>query len=466
MGTTLLGTSAWAEVEFGNVKLGDKRLDHRAVSLAASLADEPSGILPKAVHGLAELEAAYRFFGNGSVSYGKLLTPHWERTRRACQNPGDYLLVEDTTDLDFTSHNETEGLGSIGDGRGLGMFLHTTLALKIERWTALEEPEVSLLGLFDQKVWAREEKTPNRLEKKTERLARERESQRWAEVFDGTPGPPEGCRWTAVADREGDIYEMLECCVAKGIDYLIRANQARALSEQDGSVFDFIAAQPVLGGFELHLRARPGQSARTAKVEVRSGVTTLRGPWRPDRHPAPLRVHLVEAREVEAAGVAKPIHWVLLTSWPVESFVDALRVVKSYARRWLIEEYHKALKTGAGIEKSELSTASRLKALLGVLALVAARLLNLKLLAEAKPDEPVQVDEVGPVLLVILEAKRGKPPGGWTNRTVLVKIASLGGFLGRKGDGNPGWQTIWRGWQKLMLLIQGYNLARGCERCD
>lgn len=466
MGTTLLSASAWAEGEFGQVNLGDERLNQRAVSLAAALADEPSGVLPKALHGPAELEAAYRFFGNGSVSHGKLLAPHRERTRQICQGPGDDLLVEDTTTLDFTSHHGTEELGPVGDGDGRGMFLHTTLALKIERWTPQQEPEVTVLGLFGQKVWTREEKTPDRLEKKRKRLARDRESQRWAAVFDDLAGPPEGVRWTYVADREGDIYETFERCAAKRIDTIIRANQPRALSEQDGSVFEFIAEQPVVGGFELHLRARPGQSARTAKVEVRSGVTTLRAPWRPDRHAAPWTVHLVEAREVEAAGVASPIHWVLLTSWPVESLVDALRVVKSYTRRWLIEEYHKALKTGAGIEKSELSTASRLQALLGVLALVAVRLLQMKVLAEAKPDEPVDGVEVGPEVLTILEAKLGKPPGGWTNRTVLVKIASLGGFLGRKGDGNPGWQTIWRGWQKLMLLIQGYHLARGCERCD
>jgi hypothetical protein len=195
-------------------------------------------------------------------------------------------------------------------------------------------------------------------------------------------------------------------------------------------------------------------------VEVRSCVVTLRGPWRPQRKPPDLIVHVVEAREVDAPEGPKPIHWVLLTSWPTEDFVSCLRVVKAYAKRWLIEEYHKALKTGAGIEESQLSSAGAIQALLGILAVVAVRLLNMKLLAWSRPEEAISPEVVGPEVLKILEAKRGKPKGGWTHRTLLVRIAGLGGFLGRKSDGLPGWQTIWRGWDRLILLVQGYDLAR------
>jgi hypothetical protein len=133
--------------------------------------------------------------------------------------------------------------------------------------------------------------------------------------------------------------------------------------------------------------------------------------------------------------------------------------VKAYTKRWLIEEYHKALKTGAGVEQSQLSSSAAIRALLGILAVVAVRLLNMKLLARSRPDEAITPETVGPEVLKILEAKRGKPKGGWTHRTLLVRIAGLGGFLGRKSDGLPGWQTIWRGWDRLMIMVQGYDLA-------
>jgi len=173
---------------------------------------------------------------------------------------------------------------------------------------------------------------------------------------------------------------------------------------------------------------------------------------------------VVEAREVDAPKGVKPIHWVLLTSWSCSTFQKVMRVVKAYSRRWLIEEYHKALKSGAKVEDAQLETADHIQALLGILAVVGVRLLNTKLLASTCPDTPIDPAEFGPEALTILEAEWGKPREGWTNRSVLVAIARLGGFLARKGDGNPGWFTIWRGWQRLMTLVQGFTFARG-ERC-
>jgi len=459
MGTTLQSASAWAEAEFRDAQLHDLRRTRRLVRVASALAEHPSGLLPHAFQTWADLKAAYLLLGEDDVTYERVIAPHWQHTRRACENPGDYLLVEDTTELDFTSHYATEGLGWTGDGGGRGMYLHTTLALKIERWTPENEPLVTALGLWGQKVWTRGAKTSDRLEKKRQRLMRQRESQRWTELFGPLDGPPAGARWTYVADRESDIYEVFERCGTRRLEYIVRANQPRALSKEDGSVFDAVAGADALGRFEVFLRARPGQKARTALVEVRQRTVTLRGPWRPRRKTPDLTVHVVEAKEVEAEGVAQPIHWVLLTTWPTEDFVSCLRVVKAYTRRWLIEEYHKALKTGAGIEQSQLSSAAAIQALLGILAVVAVRLLNMKLLVASCPHEAIDPESVGPEVLKILEAKRGKPKEGWTHRTLLVRIAGLGGFLGRKSDGLPGWQTIWRGWDRLILLVQGYDLA-------
>ena len=135
-----------------------------------------------------------------------------------------------------------------------------------------------------------------------------------------------------------------------------------------------------------------------------------------------------------------------------------MRIVGAYSARWLIEEYHKALKTGTGLQESQLETAHGLQALLGILSLVATRLLSLKLVARAEPQAQVEIGALGPEAWAVLEAKFGRPTDGWTCRAALVAIARLGGFLARKHDGDPGWLTLWRGWQRLVSLAEGYAL--------
>ena len=133
-----------------------------------------------------------------------------------------------------------------------------------------------------------------------------------------------------------------------------------------------------------------------------------------------------------------------------------------YACRWIIEEYHKALKTGAGIERTQLQERCRVEALLAILSLVAVRLLNLKLAAAESPDLPLSAQDVEPEDLCILEARFGRPPGGWTKRNLWICIARLGGFLARRSDGLPGWQTLWRGWNRLRAMSEGAQLMRRC----
>jgi hypothetical protein len=133
-------------------------------------------------------------------------------------------------------------------------------------------------------------------------------------------------------------------------------------------------------------------------------------------------------------------------------------VVGIYTARWLIEEYHKALKSGVGVEQSQLERGYRLESLIAILAVVSVRLLSTKLIARSQPESFEAAASFGPEMLAILEKKFGKPKGGWTNQNVMVTTARKGGFIGRKSDGMPGWQTIWRGWHRLMWMLEGANL--------
>ena len=455
MQTTLASPTEWAQQEFGSADLGDIRRSRRLVKVASELSKASHGTLPGTFSNWAELKAAYRLLENPSVNYQQIIGPHWVRTRDACRQGGEYLLIEDTTALDFTGR-AAEDMGMIGDGRGRGVLVHSTLSLRIAHWSGEQEPRVTAMGLLGQQCWRR----PTTGIKRRKNKAGPCESDRWAAVFKQTGGPPVESRWTLVADRESDMYESFERCRVAGVDFILRAAQQRALVGENRYLFDAVAQAPVVGRFTLKLRAREGLRARDARVEIRVLPVMLRGPQRPGGKRPDCPVTVVQAREIDAPAGTVPIHWVLLTSWDCPTLEQALRAVKAYACRWLIEEYHKALKSGVHVEDSQLETANRIEALLGVLAVLAVRLLNAKLLAVTCPDQPVAPEDFGPEALAILESQARKPREGWTCLSVVRAIARLGGFIGRKSDGNPGWQTIWRGFQKLMVLVAGYDLAR------
>ena len=299
-------------------------------------------------------------------------------------------------------------------------------------------------------------------------MARRRKSSWWAEIFRPLGPPPSGCRWIYLADRESDFYEPIQICQEAGVDFVIRGFQDRRLAEGVGKLREALAKAPVLGQSTVELRSRGGEAARTAIVELRGVQVDLDGPWRPGGWQGPLRgVWVVEVQEVHAPeGVEEPLHWVLLTSLPCRTLAEARRIVGRYTARWWVEEYHKALKSGAGVEDSQLERAGRLESLIAVLAVVAVRLLNTKMLARSRPEGAEAREGFGKEALAILESKFGRPKGGWTNQNVLVATARLGGFLARKHDGMPGWQTIWRGWQRLMWMCEGLEtLNEARKRC-
>jgi Transposase DNA-binding/Transposase Tn5 dimerisation domain len=461
MSTTLLAPALWAQNEFAFAELGDLRRSKRLVNIATHLARHPGGTLPQAFPDWAELKAAYRFFGQSGVTYERVLAPHLERTRRACREPGEYLLIEDTTLLDYSGHPATEDLGSIGDGSGRGFELHSALAVRIEAWTLEQRPEGAVLGLLGQQC-----RTPRRAprgESRRQVLSRPRKSQSWGAALKSAGAPPRGSQWIYVADRESDFYEPLKLCRQHGVDFVIRAAVDRRLAKGAGHLRAALAQGPALGRSTVEVRARGGQPARTAMVELRRVRVDLDGPWRPEGWQGPLEgVNVVEVKEVDAPeGLKEPLHWILLSSLPCESAAQVQRVVGVYTARWWVEEYHKALKSGAGVERSQLERGYRLESLIAVLAVVAVRLLSTKMLARSRPETFEAAESFGPEMLAILEKKLGKPTGGWTNCNVMIATARLGGFLARKHDGMPGWQTIWRGWQRLMWMCEGVNLIRG-----
>jgi hypothetical protein len=461
--TITMDTQTWAEEQFGQCDLKDKRRTQRLVHLANQVLCHPSGSLPEQTAEMADLKAAYRLFSCQDVTFEAIAGPHWEQTRRRL--PGTYLVLSDTTELDFGIQRKIADMGQTGNGGGWGFLLHSALVVTAEG----EE----VLGLAGQKIRYRQRKPKK--ENTAQRLARDRESELWGQVIDQVGPPPEGVRWVHVMDRGADHFEVYCHCQQQRSEWVVRVTQRqRNIIAPDGRRLPlqaYLKTLPLAGTYELELRAR-GQSrehgpqpARTAKVELRFGalhmpVPNERSPYVKRLSPAPIAMWVVHAVEVDAPAGVEPIEWILLTSLPVKSFEDAWLVLGYYEKRWLIEEWHKALKTGCRVERRQLKTKQRLERITGLLSVVSVRLLQLKSAARTTPNRPAS-QVVPKRWIAMLQAARKK-----ARRSTVVTIgefyrelAKLGGFLGRKSDGEPGWITIWRGWQKLYLLVRGAELA-------
>ena len=464
----LCAADIWAEKEMGHVHLGDRRRTQRLVKMTTALAQNPNGTLPSTFTEWKTLRAAYRLFAEADVTQAAIVAPHTQRVAQACRVPGAYLLVEDTTTLSFNTPAATADLGPVNDQGGHGFLVHNTLALRVVDWARDQVPTVTVLGLAGQQCWSRPKVALKRQQKtKAAQLGRARESARWAASWAAWSPAPAAVQWIYVADRESDIYEVFERCAGRGADWVIRAAQARALVAEDRSGLTAVAQAPVRGHLSVALRARPGQPARTLRMALRAGTVTLRGPWRPGGPLVPRTLQVVEVREVAPPAGTLPRVWVLLTSLPIGTLAQIKRLVGGYTQRWWVEEFHKALKSGTQVEASQLATGRALQALCAVLSLVALRLLETKLFARAFPDAPVRPDQFAPELLRLLAAKLACPRGGWTQRTVWRAIARCGGFLDRKGDGEPGWITLWRGWRSLLNMVEGvvWYRKKGGQRC-
>jgi hypothetical protein len=275
-------------------------------------------------------------------------------------------------------------------------------------------------------------------------------------------------RWEEVCDRGADIYEFLAACRQRHHGFTVRAAQDRALEDEQGrkadqTLFTVARALAPLGQFELDLRERAGQPARRARLALAATRVRLRAPQRPGHAAgrlAALSCTVVRVFEVDApAGVPKPLEWILLTDAEVDGFAGALEVALKYSARWLIEEFHKGVKTGLGAEQLQLETAARLFAAIAIMSLVALRLIDLREAVRENPDLPAeQSGALSPVELQVLRKKLKRPIR--TVGEMALAIGRLGGHMNRKADGWPGWQTLWRGMKKLRLLVQGFLLAQ------
>ncbi|WP_431798473.1 IS4 family transposase (plasmid) [Cupriavidus metallidurans] len=425
-------SGAWVDDEFETLDLGDPRRDRRAKELLKRFAAKPTASIPGACDGWAETMAAYRFLGNEEVEWRDMMQPHWDRTAARMHPFPVVLCLADTTELDFNGQ-EMEGAGPLSYEVQRGMYLHATYAVTPDR-----EP----LGVIDAWMWAREPKDA------AGQRGGIKESVRWIEGYERVAEQAATLAQTRlvyVTDREGDIAALMQRAEELGqpADWLIRSQHNRNLGAE-AKLWNEVEASEALGEITFILPGRAGQKAREVRQELRAQRVML-----PGRKGVSLTCLVAEERGAPA-GV-KPVVWRLLTNRDAQDLDAVIELIDWYRARWEIEMLFHVLKNACKVEALQLSHMDRVERALVLYMVVSWRIARLMRLGRTCPELDASlffdVDEIRGAYLLSKKPRPQKPP---TLNQVIRLIASLGGFLGRKSDGEPGAKTLWIGLQRTM----------------
>lgn len=440
-------------MEFRNLDLGDERIKKRAVKLLETLAKSPKASIPQACQGWAETQATYRFYSNESVTWEKLLTAHTDQVEQRIIKSEEavILCLQDTTELDFNGQ-ETEGLGRLSYDAQRGMYLHPTLCIT---------PDRIPLGISDAWMWSRGESKAKDLE--TPAI---KESDRWIEGYERVAEMAERCpqsRLVYVADREGDILNLMAKSKALNTpaDWLVRAKHNRKLSPEE-KLWDSVDKQEVMSRISFIKPRKKGEKSRQVQQEIKVLRCTF-----PCKGKEGIEVTLVQAKEINPPAGKSPLVWRLLSNRLVEDEAQASELIDWYRCRWEIEMFFDVLKVGCKVEKLQLATKERIEKALIMAMITTWRVMYLMRLGRVCPDLPAELIfdplEWKSSYVLLEKAIPEKSP---TLNTVLRNLATLGGFLGRKSDGDPGAKSIWIGFQRIQDCVFGAQMARKLEGID
>lgn len=428
----------WIHQQFEKIDMKDTRLEQRAIEIAQSCAERPEKLLSGRFENWAGLKAAYRFFSNPKATHQTLQQPHYQEVLEKARWAAELVLfIQDGSELLFNSHPWTHGLGPTADSAGNGLMFHSCLVAKY-----YESKETEILGLGYQEAWIRPEQ---------KRVDGPKESEVWLRTLKKLGRPQKN--WVHVGDRGNDIYDFIHGANQDQWKFVVRARHNRKVEIHGGSerLFPWIRGQTAKCISTLFMKA---------KGKEFSGEVTLNITWAKAKLLPPGKGESSTTEEVTYVRVWSPerakLEWLLITNLPVENEEDARKIVEIYRRRWLIEDYHKALKTGCRIEDSQLKQASRILALLGFLGVIATQLLAMREYCRLSPT--TRVEEVIPKRWIMLLKQRYRVKIE-TVRDFWHCLARLGGFIGRKSDGEPGWQTIWAGYTRFQDMLWGAAYA-------
>jgi len=446
------------ETDFGDVRLG-KRIQKMFNTMAAN----PGGTLPKKLEKTADLMGCYRFLNNKKVSHQAMIQSHRDHTiAQLASTPRRILLVHDDTVLDF-SDLDIYGLGQVGDGNGRGLYAHNSLAVE----PGSRQP----LGLWGQILHSRA-RAPKKEKRDDRRNRPSRESRLWKDGVKDLPALAPGIQVVDVSDRGSDIAEYIDFEVSSGRQFIVRSMHNRTiLPEEDGGIgklHDLLESLQSMGSYTLHVQATQTRQARQAKMLVTWRAVQVVPPRqaRGDHGTQPIPLFAVMAVEADAPSKTDQIKWVLLTNLPVASLAEARGIIDDYACRWVIEDYHKAMKSCCGVENLQMTTLEGLSNAIGVLSVLAVHVLRLRWLARDPETAQEPASRHAEPLLVRVAAAYIKKPD-WKAMTVwefYIAVARMGGYVANPKKRPPGIVILCRGYIRLHERAEGARMMQ-TEMC-
>ena len=440
---------SWAAKEFSGADLGDARLDKRLVRIVETFADKPTASIPEACGDWGATQAAYRFFNQAlnesrPLEWQQILNPHRDATIERMRQYPLVLCLQDTTELNFNGQ-QIKGLGPLSYESQRGMYLHPTYVVT---------PNHVPLGCLDAWMWSREFKdSEGNRPGMNESLRWEEGYERVAELAQQMPET----RLVYVADREADIVSLMNKADEQGCpaDWLIRSKHNRAL-EQGKKLWSSVKKATPMGEIEFELPPRQNQPGRKVRQQVWAAERAISNGKK-----GKLTVTCVIAKEIDPPPGVQPLEWRLLTNRKVKNLIEATEIVEWYRCRWAIEEFFNVLKNGCQVEALQLEDRLKLELALSVYMVVSWRLAHLQRMGRIHPDLPANIllsEEEWKAAYILGKKKPPEkvPPLG----EVIRQIAKLGGFLGRKHDGQPGLKTLWKGYMRVREFVEGLRNLR------
>ena len=452
---------SWAAEELEYTNLPDKRLNQRLIKIVEQASAQPEASVPQASGDWANTKATYNFWNSERFSSEDIIDGHRLKTAQRASQEDVILAIQDTSDFNFTHHlskNWDKGFGQTCSQKYVrGLKVHSTLAVSSQGVP---------LGILDLQIWTREpKKKPKKKKSKSNTSIFHKESKRWLRgLVDAELAIPSTTKIVTIADGEGDMYELFALEREPNSELLIRANHNRPVNHEMKYLRESISQAPEAGKLKVSVPKKDGKPLREATLTIRCGMLTISPPSNssPGNNRSPISLNVIYAVEENFPEGVKPINWLLLTTLEVNDFEDAVGCIRWYSYRWLIERYHYVLKSGCGIEKLQLETAARIKKALATYAIVAWRLLWLTYHARENPQlksDTVLEQHEWQSLYCHFHRTSITPAQPPSLKQAMVWIAKLGGFLGRKNDGEPGVKSLWRGLKRLHDIASTWKLA-------
>ncbi|MCL4855337.1 MAG: IS4 family transposase [Bryobacteraceae bacterium] len=464
--------ASFGMLNFGAVDLGDVRRTRRLVTLVDTMCRHPGGTLPAKLSVPADLRALYALMDREEVTHAKLMDAHTAatRTRMAEESKSQsgtvFLRLHDATELDYTSKTSmADDLGQIGQGTQRGFICHNSLVVRADT--------KAVVGLSSQILHHRAN-VPKGETDKQRRERESRESRLWLQGVRQSGPAPAGSRCVDISDSLSDTFEYMAFEASPQRWFVLRSRENRSLVKPCRGqcyVQDAARALPSCGSYPIHVQGSPQRKEREATVHIAFAEVEIKAPLvrMGDYTAKSLKLWVIRVWEKKTPPGEEPLEWILLTNVPVLELADARQCIAWYECRPIVEEYHKGMKTGCGIELMQFTRVHRLEPAIAIVSALATTLLKLRDAArqpdaDTRPATEVVHTEYVAVLVGHYHQRLTARP---TVLQFYMHVARLGGHQNRKSDGFPGWLTLWRGWMQLEAMVDGARAARrGAKKCS